>query len=107
MTRLSLLEPVRHRKKPSSSLVKALYHRQYKDYPIFAEEGINRPEVYNQRCDEIDAAFENHELYCITPQKPVKVGRFENNVKKLAGFHDEGMIEMEQQLPDLLNYLAD
>lgn len=94
-----------YRKKSSSPLVKALYRRQYKDYPVFAEEGINRPEVYNQRCNEIDAAFANQELYCITPQKPVKVSRFENNVKKLAGFHDEGLLEMEQQLPQLIAYL--
>ena len=61
-----------YRKKSSSPLVKALYRRQYKDYPVFAEEGINRPEVYNQRCNEIDAAFANQELYCITPQNRLR-----------------------------------
>lgn len=96
---------VKYRKKPSSRAVKELYHRVYKDYPAFAEAGINRPLVYNKQVAEINRLANEGKIYDIAPKKPVKIKRVEGNVKKIRKLYERGKKEGEEYLPGMLRYL--
>lgn len=96
---------VKYRKKPSSRTVKELYHKLYKDYPEFAEAGIQRPVVYNHQVAEINRLANQGVLYNIAPKTPIKIKRIEGNVKKIRKLYERGKKEGEAYLPGLIRYL--
>lgn len=79
--------------------------RVYKDYPAFAEAGINRPLVYNKQVAEINRLANEGKIYDIAPKKPVKIKRVEGNVKKIRKLYERGKKEGEEYLPGMLRYL--
>lgn len=96
---------VNYRKKPTSRPVAKLYRSYFKDYPLFADAGINRPEVYNRQVAEIEHLERTGQVFNIAPQNPVKVGRVEPNVKKIRALYETGQREAQAILPNLINYL--
>lgn len=95
----------KYRKKPSSRAVKELYHRFYKDYPQFAEAGINRPLVYNRQITELNRLANDGKIFDIVPKKPIKIKRVEGNIRKIRKLYERGKKECEEYLPQMIAYL--
>lgn len=98
--------PWAYRKKPTSRLLKEMYERGFKDYPKFVETAIARPEMYNQQVDDLKALTDAGQIYTISPENAIKVGRLENNTKKLTELYQQGMDQAESLLPELESYLT-
>lgn len=96
---------VNYRKKPASAAVEHLYNLVYKDYPEFAQAGINRPLVYNQQIAEINRLVKEGQVFNIAPMKPIKMKRIEGNVKKIRALYETGRREGEAIVPSLVKYL--
>ncbi|WP_251546668.1 patatin-like phospholipase family protein [Limosilactobacillus caecicola] len=98
--------PRDYRKKPSSRLVRQVYHRTFKDAPRFAEVGIQRPEMYNRQVEMVNKMTDQGKWFTFSPENMVKVGRLENNTDKLAELYHQGQQQAEELLPLLTDYLA-
>lgn len=96
---------INYRKKPASAAVDHLYNLVYKDYPEFAQAGINRPLVYNQQIAEINRLVKEGQVFNIAPTKPIKMKRIEGNVKKIRALYEMGRREGEAVIPPLVKYL--
>ena len=94
-----------YRKKPTSPAMARMYRRFYKDYPAFAEAGINRPLVYNQQVAQIAHLVHEGAAFNIAPQHPVKIKRIEGNVKKIRGLYETGRHEGEAIVNKVIDYL--
>lgn len=95
------------RKKRTSRLEKMMYHRVYKDYPAFAEVGINRPLVYNKQVAGVNQLVKDGRAICICPKKKVKVSRLEYNTKKLTDLYLEGRRDGDAEVKHIRRFLAD
>lgn len=96
----------KYRKNPSSRAVRELYHRIYKDYPQFAQAGIDRPLVYNHQVATINQLANEGRVYNIAPKSPIKIKRVEGNIKKIRKLYERGKKEGEEYLPGLIRYLG-
>ncbi len=61
-----------------------------KQYPAIREQLRLRYRKYNEVMDYIDRLEQKGDVVAIRPQKPLKIGRMENNPRKLSALYDEG-----------------
>lgn len=95
------------RKKPTSQLEKMMYHKVYKDFPAFAQTGINRPQTYNKQVEGVNQLVKEHHAICICPLHKVKVSRLEYNTKKLTQLYLEGLQDGRAETKHIRRFLAD
>ena len=97
--------PSDYRKKPTRNILKEMFEHGFKDYPKFVETAIKRPEMYNQQVKELNRLVNQRQAYVFNPNNTIKVGRLENNTKKIQKLYQQGMEQAEAELPALLAYL--
>lgn len=97
--------PRDYRKKPTGRVLKEMLERSFKDYPAFAQAAINRPAMYNAQVAALDQLEAAGKAYVLAPDNLIKVGRLENNTKKLAELYHQGMAQAEDLLPEIIDYL--
>lgn len=68
----------------------------YKKYPLIREQLKLRYRRYNEVLDYIDQLESEGKALVIRPVNPIRVGRTENDPKKLTGLYDEGYACGEQ-----------
>ena len=62
----------------------------YRKYPALRNRLCHRMREYNKAMDEIESMEKNSRAIVIRPQKPLEVGRIEQNIKKLTDLYEEG-----------------
>ena len=62
----------------------------YRKYPALRNRLCHRMCEYNKAMDEIESMEKNSRAIVIRPQKPLEVGRIEQNIKKLTDLYEEG-----------------
>lgn len=97
--------PSDYRKKPTRNILKEMFEHGFKDYPKFVETAIKWPEMYNQQVKELNRLVNQRQAYVFNPNNTIKVGRLENNTKKIQKLYQQGMEQAEAELPALLAYL--
>ncbi|MBM6754634.1 patatin family protein [Lactobacillus alvi] len=97
--------PSDYRKKPTGKVLKEMFEHKFKDYPKFVETAIKRPEMYNQQVKSLNRLVSQHQAYVFNPNNTIKVGRLENNTKKIQKLYQQGMEQAEAELPALMAYL--
>lgn len=96
-----------YRKKQSGKLMERISNHAFADHPEFAKALIDRPVMYNQQIETIDRLVDEGKMFCIAPNKPVKISRLEHNTKKIRGLYETGLKEGSAAVPALTHFLMD
>ena len=83
-----------------------LYDDFYGDKPLFLATMLTQELRYNALMDELDELEQNGRIYCLRPQEPITISRFEGNVDTLTELYARGHREGRQALAGLQAYLA-
>ncbi|SEM39205.1 Predicted phospholipase, patatin/cPLA2 family [Ligilactobacillus sp. WC1T17] len=95
-----------YRKKPTNKAVATAIEMEFKKYPAFCKQVINRPENYNNQVKMINRLEQTGDIFCIAPKGPVKVGRLERNTKKLTELYESGLKDAHDVHNQLISYLT-
>lgn len=77
---------------------------RYRHYPAFVKAVKERPSVYNQTLDDIEALEKNGQAFVIRPSKPLTIGRMEKDPKKLQLVYELGYQDATRCLLSLLSW---
>lgn len=92
-----------YRKSPEmTGLAKLLYRR----YPAFIRTMENRHTMYNAQVERIAELEQEGSVFVIRPEKPLSIGRLENDVDKVQQVYDQGRADAEKSLAALQTFLA-
>ena len=92
-----------YRKEPNKMmpLIKLRYHK----YKEFIKRIEDRHIRYNEVVEYIEAEEKAGKVFVIRPQAEVEVGRLEKNREKLTALYEQGIIDVNQCVNELLAYL--
>lgn len=89
---------------PSQRMID-LYDDFYGDQPLFLADMLTQEMRYNALMDQLDELEASGRVYCIRPQDPITIGRFEGDENKLLALYNRGHREGREALDDLRGYL--
>ena len=89
---------------PSQRMVD-LYDDFYGDKPLFLATMLTQEMRYNALMDQLDELEAAGRVFCLRPQDPITIGRFEGDTYKLLDLYNRGHRESRTQLPALAAYL--
>ena len=98
--------PAGYRKKPLTSVERAVYTRLLGSQPHVLEATLTRPERYNAELDRIAAIEREGRALVIRPDEmPVSNGTLDTT--KLQYAYGQGHAQLQRELPRLLDFIAD
>ena len=89
---------------PSQRMID-LYDDFYGDKPLFLADMLTQEMRYNALMDQLDELEESSRVYCVRPQEPITIGRFEGDENKLLDLYNRGHREGRETLEGLAAYL--
>jgi predicted patatin/cPLA2 family phospholipase len=92
-----------YRKKESGATV--LLRVVYRKYPNMVKSFLERADRYNKTLDKIEQLEREGKVFIIRPPSPLKVARMENDPMKLRKVYDEAVLQMENVIPRLKEWL--
>jgi predicted patatin/cPLA2 family phospholipase len=92
-----------YRKKESRAT--AILRMVYRKYPNMVKAFLERADRYNQTLDKLEQLEREGKVFIIRPRSPLRVGRMENDPEKLKTVYDEGVVQMENVIPRLKEWL--
>jgi predicted patatin/cPLA2 family phospholipase len=93
-----------YRKKESRA--SAILRIIYRKYPFMVKSFLGRADRYNKTLDQLGQMEREGKVFIIRPGSPLKVARMENDPEKLKKVYEEAVLQMEQILPSLKNWLG-
>lgn len=78
----------------------------YRKYPAFIRTMENRHTLYNAQVERIAALEKEGSVFVIRPEKPLAIGRLENDVAKVQQVYDTGRADALKALDALKQFLA-
>ncbi len=95
-----------YRKKPVGSLTARAYERYFAPLPNLLNSLYEVPKRYNAMQETIENLEKEGRIFVIRPEFPVRVSRFEQDVRKLEELYGEGTRVAESRLTALTDYLG-
>lgn len=95
-----------YRKDPPSQRMVDLYDDFYGSKPLFLATMLTQEMRYNALMDQLDELEQGGRVYCLRPQEPITIGRFEGDETKLMDLYNRGHRESRAALAGLYDYLA-
>ena len=92
-----------YRKKESRAT--AILRVVYRKYPNMVKSFVERADRYNKTLDMLEQLEREGRVFIIRPQSPLKVARMENDPEKLRRVYDEAVLQMENVIPRLREWL--
>ncbi len=92
-----------YRKKESRAT--AILRVVYRKYPNMVKSFLERADRYNKTLDMLEQLEREGKVFIIRPQSPLKVARMENDPEKLRKVYDEAVLQMENVIPRLKEWL--
>mgnify|MGYP004528277595 FL=1 len=93
------------RKKQPGQRMIDLYDDFYGDKPLFLATMLTQEMRYNALMDQLDELEENGRVFCVRPQEPITIGRFEGDTEKLLALYNRGHREGREALAGMQTYL--
>ncbi len=93
------------RKKQSGQRMIDLYDDFYGDKPLFLATMLTQEMRYNALMDQLDELEESGRVFCVRPQEPITIGRFEGDTEKLLALYNRGHREGREALAGMQAYL--
>ena len=93
------------RKKQPGQRMIDLYDDFYGDKPLFLATMLTQEMRYNALMDQLDELEESGRVFCVRPQEPITIGRFEGDTEKLLALYNRGHREGREALAGLQTYL--
>ena len=93
------------RKKQPGQRMVDLYDDFYGDKPLFLATMLTQEMRYNALMDQLDELEESGRVFCVRPQEPITIGRFEGNTEKLLALYNRGHREGREALAGMQTYL--
>ena len=93
------------RKKQPGQRMIDLYDDFYGDKPLFLATMLTQEMRYNALMDQLDELEENGRVFCVRPQEPITIGRFEGDTEKLLALYNRGHREGREALAGMQAYL--
>ena len=93
------------RKKQPGQRMIDLYDDFYGDKPLFLATMLTQEMRYNALMDQLDELEESGRVFCVRPQEPITIGRFEGDTEKLLALYNRGHREGREVLAGMQTYL--
>lgn len=93
------------RKKQPGQRMIDLYDDFYGDKPLFLATMLTQEMRYNALMDQLDELEESGRVFCVRPQEPITIGRFEGDTEKLLALYNRGHREGREVLAGMQAYL--
>ena len=93
------------RKKQPGQRMIDLYDDFYGDKPLFLATMLTQEMRYNALMDLLDELEERGRVFCVRPQEPITIGRFEGDTEKLLALYNRGHREGREALAGMQTYL--
>ena len=93
------------RKKQPGQRMIDLYDDFYGDKPLFLATMLTQEMRYNALMDQLDELEESGRVFCVRPQEPITIGRFEGDTEKLLALYNRGHREGREALAGMQAYL--
>ena len=93
------------RKKQPGQRMIDLYDDFYGDKPLFLATMLTQEMRYNALMDQLDELEERGRVFCVRPQEPITIGRFEGDTEKLLALYNRGHREGREALAGMQTYL--
>ena len=93
------------RKKQPGQRMIDLYDDFYGDKPLFLATMLTQEMRYNALMDQLDKLEESGRVFCVRPQEPITIGRFEGDTEKLLALYNRGHREGREVLAGMQAYL--
>ena len=93
------------RKKQPGQRMIDLYDDFYGDKPLFLAAMLTQEMRYNALMDQLDELEESGRVFCVRPQEPITIGRFEGDTEKLLALYNRGHREGREALAGMQAYL--
>ena len=93
------------RKKQPGQRMVDLYDDFYGDKPLFLATMLTQEMRYNALMDQLDELEESGRVFCVRPQEPITIGRFEGDTEKLLALYNRGHREGREALAEMQTYL--
>lgn len=93
------------RKKQPGQRMIDLYDDFYGDKPLFLATMLTQEMRYNALMDQLDEMEESGRVFCVRPQEPITIGRFEGDTEKLLALYNRGHREGREALAGMQTYL--
>lgn len=93
------------RKKQPGQRMIDLYDDFYGDKTLFLATMLTQEIRYNALMDQLDELEESGRVFCVRPQEPITIGRFEGDTEKLLALYNRGHREGREALAGLQTYL--
>lgn len=93
------------RKKQPGQRMIDLYDDFYGDKPLFLATMLTQEMRYNTLMDQLDELEESGRVFCVRPQEPITIGRFEGDTEKLLALYNRGHREGREALAGMQTYL--
>ena len=93
------------RKKQPGQRMVDLYDDFYGDKPLFLATMLTQEMRYNALMDQLDELEESGRIFCVRPQEPITIGRFEGDTEKLLALYNRGHREGREALAGMQAYL--
>jgi predicted patatin/cPLA2 family phospholipase len=77
----------------------------YRKYPNMVKSFLERAVRYNKTLDKLEQLEGEGKVFIIRPQSPLKVARMENDPVKLRKVYNEAVLQMENVIPRLKEWL--
>jgi len=97
----------RNYRKKEETMMRFAANRQKKRHPEYAAAMLQRHEQYNAAIDRLSELTNNGEVYVISPEDTLGVGRTDKRVDKLMELYAQGYALTIQQIPALRQYLGE
>jgi predicted patatin/cPLA2 family phospholipase len=95
-------QPDYRKKKSGSHLLMKLFYRKY---PEMVNAFRDRAERYNRALEELEKMENAGKAFIIRPKKALAVARMENNPDKLQKVYEAAVVEMQEVIPRLQQWL--
>ena len=95
------------RKKQPGQRMIDLYDDFYGDKPLFLATMLTQEMRYNALMDQLDELEESGRVFCVRPQEPITIGRFEGDTEKLLALYNRGHREGREALAGMQAYLEE
>ena len=93
------------RKKQPGQRMIDLYDDFYGDKPLFLATMLTQEMRYNALMNQLDELEESGRIFCVRPQEPITIGRFEGDTEKLLALYNRGHREGREALAGMQAYL--
>lgn len=95
-----------YRKGPEPEFSREKLNEKYSRYPAFVENVLHRSELYNHELDVCTDYEKEDKAFLIRPSAPIRIGRCENDPKRLMEVYNLGLRDAQTLLPKLKEFLT-